>query len=463
MTLQELWDAALGEIEVSISKASFNTWFKNSRLVSREGYKVVVGIESGFQKTWIQSKFNDIVVRALRNIDSTIKEVVYEVRKEIGISIPNRARLSRQNAKADASSQSSSTLKHQLELKPLPKNHIETGLNSKYSFESLIVGSFNEVAHAAAVSVAEKLGKKFNPLFIYGNTGLGKTHLLQAIGNRALQIYKNVKIKYVIAETFTDELVNALKRQEMEQFKQRYRSVDLLIIDDVQFLSGKEKSQDELFHTFNYLYERNKQIVLSSDRPPKIIAHLEGRLRSRFEGGVIVDLGTPDIETRLAILKRKAEEKDVVLQNWIFEEIAQKISKNIRVLEGALNRIIIEWEKFGTFSKERILELIMDFSSAQQKEITFDKIIETVAKTLDLDQNEILRKGRKKEIAKARQIVMYLLRSELDYSFPTIGQKLGGRDHTTVMYACRKIDADLKSNEEARQELEMIKERIYNY
>lgn len=459
MTLQELWDAALGEIELSISKASFNTWFKNSRLIAREGHKVIIGIDSLFQKTWIQSKFNDIVIRALRNIDSTIKEVVYEVSKaQEGQQFNKKVSLIKKIKES-----SPSQLKHQLELHSLPKNYSETGLNTKYSFESLIVGSFNEVAHAAALAVTENLGKKFNPLFIYGSTGLGKTHLLQAIGNRALQLYKNIKIKYVIAETFTNELINALKRQDMEQFKERYRAIDLLIIDDVQFLSGKEKSQDELFHTFNYLYEKNKQIVLSSDRPPKIIAHLEGRLRSRFEGGVIVDLGIPDFETRLAILKKKAEEKDAILQDWVFEEIAQKISKNIRVLEGALNRVIIEWEKFGRLSKERISDLITDFSSAQQKEITFDKIIETVAQVLDLDQNEIIRKGRKKEVAKARQIVMYLLRTELDYSFPTIGQKLGGRDHTTVMYACRKIDEAIKNDEEARQEMEMIKERLYNY
>lgn len=460
MTLQELWEAALGEIEVSISRASFNTWFKNSRLISREGGKVVVGIESVFQKSWIESKFNDIVIKALRHIDSTIKEVVYEVHQAGALAAEKALRQAPQKKPQKSPINGA---KKQLELKSLTKNQSETGLNPKYNFESLIVGSFNEVAHAAAISVAENLGKKFNPLFVHGATGLGKTHLLQAIGNRALQLYKNIKIKYVIAETFTNELVNALRHQEMEAFKERYRSVDLLIIDDVQFLSGKEKSQDELFHTFNYLYERNKQIVLSSDRPPKIIAHLEGRLRSRFEGGVIVDLGMPDVETRLAILKKKAEEKDVVLPDWLLEEIAQKISKNIRVLEGALNRIIIEWERFGNLSKERVRELVMSFSGSQQKEITFEKIIQTVAQSLDMDENEIIRKGRKKEVARARQIVMYLLRKELDYSFPTIGQKLGGRDHTTVMYACKKIDEDIKNNEESRQEIEMIRERIYNY
>jgi chromosomal replication initiator protein len=459
MTLQELWEAALGEIEVSISKASFNTWFKNSQLISRQGHKVVVGISSIFQKSWIETKFNDIVIRALRNVDSTIKEVVYEV-------YPSEALTKKPEKTFLATKQTnpvSLPQKRQLEFKSLNKNQFESGLNPKYSFESLIVGSFNEVAHAAALSVTENLGKKFNPLFIHGLTGLGKTHLLQAIGNRVLQLYKNVKIKYVTSETFTNELVNALKRQEMEQFKQRYRSVDLLIIDDVQFLSNKEKSQDELFHTFNYLYERNKQIVLSSDRPPKIISQLEGRLRSRFEGGVIVDLGTPDYETRLAILKKKAEEKDVVLPDWLLQEIAKKISKNIRVLEGALNRIAIEWEQFKGISKQRASQLIADFSSAQQREITFDKVVQTVAQILDLDVNDILRKGRKKEVARARQIIMYLLRTELDYSFPTIGQKLGGRDHTTVMYAYRKIDEDIKNNQETKQEIELIKERIYNY
>lgn len=460
MILQELWDGALGEIEVSISKASFNTWFKNSRLISRIGNKVVVGIESVFQKSWIENKFNDIVIRALRNIDPTIKEVVYEVHT-VDSTTDQIKKISRQKKQPLVNAVSAQ--KSQLELKSFPKNQFETGLNPKYNFESLIVGSFNEVAHAAALSVTENLGKKFNPLFIYGFTGLGKTHLLQAIGNRALRLYRNIQIRYVTSETFTNELVNALKRQEMEQFKEKYRSTDLLIIDDVQFLSNKEKSQDELFHTFNYLYEKNKQIVLSSDRPPKTIIHLEGRLRSRFEGGVIVDLGTPDFETRLAILRKKGEEKDIILPDWLLNYIAEKISKNIRVLEGALNRIIIEWERFGSISKEKVADLISSFSSAQQKEVTFDKIVQTVAQSLDLNENEIIRKGRKKEVALARQIVMFLLRSELNYSFPTIGQKLGGRDHTTVMYACKKIELDIKNNQEIKQQIDLIKERMYNY
>ena len=447
MKPQEIWEAALGEIELSISEANFNTWLKNTLATAIQGDQIIIAVPNVFNKEWLEKKYHDLILKTLHHINHQIRQVKYVVQTPPAKIFDQKAR---------------PLAKKQLEIRAGFRSR--GGLNPRYHFENFVVGPFNELAHAAALSVANNLGKKFNPLFIYGGVGLGKTHLLQAIGNKVCEKYPNKRVKYISSEKFTSDLIKAIQNQTIDQFKDRYRRVDILIIDDIQFIAGKEKTQEEFFHTFNHLYERNKQIVISSDRPPKSIPTLESRLRSRFEGGMTADISYPDFETRMAILRKKAEECNFLASEKILVCIANKISRNIRELEGALNRIMTLSELNQTaLTPEEVEKVIMEFSSSSKKVTSFPKIVDVVASYYDLKKEDILNKSRKKEIAYPRQIIMYLLREELDNSFPAIGRKLGGRDHTTVMYAYKKIKHRIQQNEEFRQEIDLIKERIYNY
>ncbi len=456
MNNNELWQYVLADIELSVSKANFNTWFKGTSIYSKEGSLVVVSVSSSFAKEWLENKFSKFILKSLRNINSEIKEVSFIV-SSIKDQTVNNLILKRKKQE----------LKHSKIENQLKFNNIEsekeTNLNPKYTFESYIVGSSNELAYAAAKSVTKNLGTVYNPLFIYGGVGLGKTHLLQAIGNNILKEYPKKKIKYVSAEKFATELVSSIQCGEMEKFKNKYRKIDLLIIDDIQFLSGKEKTQEEFFHTFNTLYEQNKQIIISSDRPPQAIQTLQDRLRSRFEGGMIADISYPDLETRLAILKSKTNTRAINLPDEILNYMAESFKNNIRELEGALNKVIIQvsLSKNQKTTLESVKNILENRSNLPKKTLSIKQIIKIVADFYDVEEKQLFMRIRRQEIVKPRQIAMFLLRNEYKASFPTIGSKMGGRDHTTVIHACEKIKKEVKHNNILADEINLIKQRLY--
>jgi len=339
----------------------------------------------------------------------------------------------------------------------------DTNLNPKYTFNNFVVGSFNELAHAAALAVSESPGYTYNPLFIYGGTGLGKTHLIQAIGNKIAENSKKKKVRYISSEKFISSIVSSIRSNTIENFKANLASIDVLVIDDVQFLAGKNKTQEEFFHAFNALYEKNKQIILSSDRPPNAIPELEDRLRSRFEGGMIADVSLPDYETRLVILKTKLQEKNMELPEEVLDYVAANVKKNIRELEGALNKLLICYKtNNNTLSLDSVKKLLKGFVFSPFDVANYKKIIETVAKFYNLEEKNLFDPTRRKEIVKPRQVAMFLLRRELKYSFPAIARKFGGKDHTTAIYAYKKILQESEENNKLTDELSLIKQRIYS-
>ena len=458
MELNELWKAALGEIELQISRANFKTWLQNTSIADKKGGVVTIAVPNSFTKEWLENKYHKFILRSLRNLESEIKEVNYQIKQNV---------IKEDFKSKGAFREEDGALRKQLDFQELNVNTL-TNLNPRYAFDNFIVGPSNELAQAAALAVTKNLGKKYNPLFIYGGVGLGKTHLIQAIGNQVKKENQVKKVKYVTSERFTSEIVSALRSgslrpHDIDDFKKRWREIDLLIIDDIQFLAGKEKTQEEFFHTFNALYDAGKQIVLSSDRPPKSIQTLEERLRSRFEGGMIADISYPDLETRIAILKSKASEKGVVLSDEVFEYIAQNIKKNVRELEGALNRLIaanhqLNQKELGLNDAKKILNSILN---TPKKSTNLKNIIKAVAEFYDVSEKDLLERSRKKEIVKPRQVIMYLLREELKSSFPFIGLKIGGRDHTTAIHACEKIRKEIELDSNLNDEINLIKEKLY--
>ena len=466
MNNTELWQAALGEIELSISKANFSTWFKNTTILSNENGKVVIGVPNGFAKEWLENKYNTYIFKALRNFQEDIKEISCIIFSSDQVAAHDGKKIDSvvSAARETYGEVSPSTIFGE---KPMPRpqtqSAYENNINPRYTFENFIVGENNELARAACYAVSQNLGKIYNPLFIYGGVGLGKTHLLQSIGNEVLINDPARRIKYITSERFANELINSIRNQTVNDFKSAYQSIDLLIIDDIQFLAGKEKTQNEFFHIFNALYQINKQIVISSDRPPKAIATLEERLRSRFEGGMITDIGKPDLETRIAILKTKAAEKNFYFDDEAIKYIADNVKNNIRELEGALNRIIAECE-FGKklptlkFVEQALSEII---SSGKKKGIQPQNIITAISQYFNIPSKELIEKGRKKEIAYARHLAMYIMRSELSLSYPGIGAQFGGRDHTTALHAFERISNDIENDEKVREDLAILKEKIY--
>jgi chromosomal replication initiator protein len=452
----ELWQTALAEIEVSISKANFLTWFKNTALISRKDGVVTVAVPNAFTKEWLENKYNQLVLRSLRNTAHDIKEVRFTIHS----SIPSNSHEKRGRR---VKMETAPLIEAQFNFAEADVDR-ETNLNPRYTFESFIVSSSNELAHAAALAVVQNVGTLYNPLFIYGGVGLGKTHLLQAIGNAVRAKESQKKVRYLTSERFTSEIIGAIRTKGIERVKEAYRWVDLLIIDDVQFLSGKEKTQEEFFHTFNALYEQNKQIVLSSDRPPRAIPTLEERLRSRFEGGMIADIAPPDYETRLAILKTKLADKkiEVELSEEILAHVATTITSNVRELEGALNRIVATARLAGSApSLEKIKTLIAATPQPSKNKLTPKAIIRTVSEFYDIKEEELINQSRKREIVRPRQVCMYLIREELKSSYPFIGERFGGRDHTTVMHAVSKITREVQQSEGFAEEINLIKGRLY--
>lgn len=450
MHLEELWQQALGEISISVNPPIFHSWFKNARLldIGTDGV-AVISCHNNFTKEWLQEKCHKLILRSLRNHNSSVKNVSYIVQTAISKD-PKWHRNVRPVLMPDT----------QLNLLDFTVDR-ETNLNAKYTFENFIVGSHNELAHAAAMSVIENPGTRFNPLFIYGGTGLGKTHLLYAIGNELKKRSTDKRIRYVTSEKFTEEVVNGMRHQTLAEFKEKHRTLDLLLLDDVQFLSGKEKTQEELFHTFNVLADKNKQVVFSSDRPPKAIHAIEERLMSRFSGGMQADIKVPDFETRIAILKAKLGQMETNLDEEIIALIATKIQKNIRELAGALNRVVGYIALKGGVPPAAEIEHLLDETfSAPTRMISAKQLIRTVAEFYDIFEKDIVAKSRKKDVVRPRQIAMYLLREELKHSFPSIGEKFGDMDHTTVMHACNKISRELQENNQSVQEINLLKEKM---
>ena len=447
MNSEELWQAVLAQIQLNISQANFATWFKDTRIVNRDKEKIIISVPNSFAKEWLENKYHKSIFKILHSLNEEIKEVKYEIGKT-GLKVVRETPLF------------FPSLTEQLEF-PEFKVDRETNLNPRYTFENFIVGPFNELPQAAAWAVSKNPGFVYNPLFIYGGVGLGKTHLLQAIGNEIAKNFSKKKVKYIPCEKFTSGIITSIRNHDVENFKSKYQTIDVLIIDDVQFLTGKEKTQEEFFHIFNSLYEKNKQIVLSSDRSPKAIPALAERLRSRFEGGMTADISLPDFETRVAILKTKAQERGVAFSDEIYSYIATEIQKNIRELEGALNQLIAYREfKNQTPDLETGKNLLKKFISHPPKIANPKKIVQATAEFYDLKEKELKDPSRKKEVVKPRQVAMYLLREILKCSYPYIGQKFGGRDHTTAIHACEKIKKELEKNENLREEIGLIQQRI---
>jgi len=452
MTNEELWQAVLAEIQLGISRANFVTWFKNTEIVSNDEGVILVSAPNNFSKEWLENKYNKTILKILRGLDEGIKDMRFIIsQKELKESLP----VVKKSLVAPLE-------ETQLEFEELHVDK-ETNLNPRYTFENFVIGSFNELAHAAASAVSKNPGQVYNPLFIYGGTGLGKTHLLQAVGNEIVKNIMGKKVKYLSSENFVSQIVLAIKNHKIEDLKNQYRQNDVLIIDDVQFLAGKEKTQEEFFHIFNALYEKNKQIIISSDRPPKAIPALEERLRSRFEGGMIADISSPDLETRVAILKTKEQEKKMSLSNEILNYIATVFQKNIRELEGALNKIAnAQKQKNFIINLDGAKLLFQSVTNLPPQTTSPKKIIQAVAQFYDLKEKDLVKESRKKEIVRPRQIAMYLLREEIKSSYPSIGRKFGGKDHTTAIYSCAKIGKEIKENENLANEINLIKQKVYS-
>ena len=446
----ELWQSVLAQMQFHISKANFATWFQNTEIISKQNEKIIISVPNAFSKEWLSNKYNKLILKTLHDLDDSIKDLEFIITPQQVKNIS--AKLVQDDYKAE---------EIQLKFDEFKINK-DTNLNPRYTFNNFVVGSFNELAHAAALSVADNPGFNYNPLFIYGGTGLGKTHLIQSIGNKISEENKKKKVRYISSEKFVSGIVSAIRTNSMEAFKASLAPIDVLILDDIQFIAGKNKSQEEFFHVFNSLYEKNKQIILSSDRPPNAIAELEERLRSRFEGGMIADVSLPDYETRLVILKTKLQEKNAELPEEVLDYIATNVKKNIRELEGALNKLLV-YEKINqSLDLETVKKLLKGFIFSPFDVANYKKIIETVAKFYNLEEKNLYDPTRRKEIVKPRQIAMFLLRKELKYSFPAIARKFGGKDHTTAIYAYKKILQENEENNKLTEELNLIKQRIYS-
>jgi len=456
MDLEQLWQSTLNEVELQISRPNFLTWLKNSRLTHKENGTIFISLPNNFAKEWVENKYNKIILSILRNFDDSAKKVEYIVENK-NSPITNTSKTSSTKQKGlvenDIKSQQSF-----IELRTDP----ETGLNPRYTLDSFVVGSSNELAYTAAMAIIKEVGKKYNPLFIYGGVGLGKTHLLQALGNEIKKEYNNkIKVKYVSSEKFTNDVIWAIRNKRMEDIKEKYRLTDVLIVDDIQFIGGKEKTEEEFFHTFNALYENNKQIIISSDRPPRFIPTLEERLRSRFEGGMIADIGFPDYELRMAILKTKLQNRGAALSDEIIDIIASKVQKNLRELEGVLNKILfIQNAKDTQLSAKKVEEIINESIQQPIKNVSPTQIIKAVADYFQVEVYDLTGRCRKNTVAEPRQVAMYLLRDILGMSYPSIGEKLGKRDHTTAIYAYNKLSKEIGKDQNLNQKIIAIKDII---
>ena len=438
--LNDLLTKAKELLKEETTKISYETWIEILEIQSADNDHIVLLTSTDFQKNIVSSKYLDLLTNTFN----------YLTNKDCSVSIVSREELETASNNSDLSD----TTKIEA-----PINYFTTNLNPKYTFSTFVVGNNNRFAHAAALAVAEAPASSYNPLFIYGGVGLGKTHLMHAIGNEILRNNKNSKILYVTSEAFTNELINAIKDNTNDQFRNKYRGIDILLIDDIQFIAGKERIQEEFFHTFNTLYESGKQVILSSDKPPKDIPLLEDRLKSRFEWGIIADISNPDYETRLAILRKKAQIDNIIIDDEILSAIATRIDSNIRELEGTLNKLIATASLTSNrqITMEMAEKAINDIVSQQEKVISATYIQETVGKYFNINPKDLKGSKRSNDITFPRQIAMYLCRNVANMSLPQIGKDFGKRDHTTVMHACNKIEKEIKTNSNTKLIGESVK------
>lgn len=442
--LKELWEKTLNIMKGELTEVSFNTWIKSAVPVSLTDNTIKLSVPNNFTKEILETRYKDLIINAINIISSKKYNIDFSIMTEETIDIEDPK------------------LKKDSKNTVVVSDEMSATLNPKYTFDSFVIGNSNRFAHAASLAVAESPARAYNPLFIYGGVGLGKTHLMHAIGHYILQNNPKSKVVYVSSEKFTNELINSIRDDKNEDFRNKYRNVDVLLIDDVQFIAGKERTQEEFFHTFNALHEADKQIILSSDRPPKEIPTLEDRLRSRFEWGLIADIQPPDFETRIAILKKKADVEKLNISNDVMVYIATKIKSNIRELEGALIRIVAyssltNREISVDLASEALKDII---SNKQTKQITIDLIQDVVCSYYNMRIEELKSQRRTRNVAYPRQIAMYLCRKLTDTSLPKIGEEFGGRDHTTVIHAYEKISEGIKHDETLQEAINEITKRI---
>lgn len=448
-----LWQAVLGEIELSVSRASYVTWFKNTQLIKHKDDVLVVGVPNVFIKQQLERKFNQLISDTLSKNGINPKRIEYKIYSSAAHkkTADEPVILTSPDTKRTSSKPAVSSLSHTY----------RQGLNERYTFDNFIVGSGNELAYAACQAIAQNPGTKYNPLFIYGGVGIGKTHLIQAVGNAILSRKPSAHVVYISTEQFVQEFLDAIRYKKNTDFAGFYRSADVLIVDDVQFIAGKEKTQEEFFHTFNALHQANKQIIISSDKPPKEIPTLEERLRSRFAWGMSIDMQAPDFETRCAIIQTKSQSHGVTLHQTVVEYLATHIQTNIRELEGALNQLLAFCEMRGLSPDLQIASSLLGSNRSRPKHLSAKQIIERTAKHFQVPIEDILGPKRDKDIVVPRQVAMYILRSELHLSFPKIARELGRKDHTTAIHSVEKIEKETSYDSEIRAAIAEIKERLY--
>ena len=452
MNAEQAWQSVLGQLQMEMPRASFDTWVRDTRPVSYQDGMLVVGVRNAYARDWLENRLAGTVNRLLVGVMNANVSVNFVVNgNDTGPGV-DEAPATRSRTFDFAQDKPEVVPAYEA-----PSHNSK--MNPRYVFDTFVVGSGNRLAHAACLAVAEKPARAYNPLFLYGGVGLGKTHLLHAIGNSCQT--RGLKVLYVSSEEFTNDLITAIRTHTTQAFREKYRSADVLLIDDIQFIAGKESTQEEFFHTFNTLHGQDKQIIVSSDRPPKALVTLEERLRSRFEWGLTADIQPPDLETRLAILRSKAERTGRQVSDEILESIARRVQSNIRELEGALNRILAFADLSGTSLTPNLVEVALADLLPQRSDIAPGKIIELVAKEWQTSVDALMGRDRSQKIAQPRQVAMYLLRKETDASLPQIGEVLGGRDHTTVMYAIQKISGDIETKADLRKRVVNIKQQLY--
>lgn len=448
MDNRKLWESVLGNIELQVSKANFNMWFRDTHIHKQDDGVIYLAVPSVFAKEWLSSKFHKTVLKYLRDFGNDVRSLEYVISKA--------------TEKREAVEEPRKTLLAPAYELPLQEFYVskDDNLNPKYTFDTFVVGPFNELAHAAAQAVIKNPGIAYNPLYLYGGTGRGKTHLMQAVGNYIKLNHQGKKVFYVTSERFAVDYMNAVQLGKANQFKEKYRKYDVLIMDDVQFFSSTEKSQEEFFHLFNSLKENNKQLICSSDQHPNHMPDLQDRIKSRLGSGMIVDVSAPDYESRLIILKTKLSRQNISLPQELIEFVASSTDSNIRELEGIVNSIAVQTQVRGRELNVIEIKNLIKNSAKPKKSISVKEVVKIVTDFYNIEENNIYEKTRKKEVVKPRQVIMYLLREDMNISYPSIGEKLGGRDHTTVIHSCEKIKEDIKSNQTLLQEVNHIRSLI---
>ncbi len=440
----KLWESALVEIETAVSEANFSTWFKGTFILRHDEGTIFLGVPNSFTRDWLYKKYHSVILRTLRTMNEAVRSLEYVITKDA------------EKKKIEEKRKIQATPTISMPLQDFYVNK-DDNLNPRYTFESFVVGPYNELAHAASRTVVKTPGFSYNPLFIYGNTGHGKTHLIQAVGNHIKKDHPQKKVYYLTSEKFGSEYLNALQTGKAQAFKEKYRKYDVIIMDDVQFFSGKDKFQEEFFHLFNTFHESNRQLVFSSDKHPNFIPGLEDRVKSRFNAGMIIELPSPDKESRIAILRAKSIASNVMLEDGVLEFLATNIESNVRELEGVINAIICQTQlKNHPLSLMEIKNLVKN-STKQKKNISIKDVIRLVSEFYNVDEESVYDKTRKKEVVKPRQVIMYILREDLSVSFPSIGEKMGGRDHTTVIHSCEKMKEEIKTNPILLEEITQIR------